>query len=221
MKIAVGIVTTEGREDSLQKTLASLKSSPDCPPIQVFKDLEKGLYPNHVASWKKLFEESKYAFLMQDDIIACKNWFSTVELFGKKFHYDIISFYTNLGVMADKESIEKGYCCAGGGREFPDVALFLTRDFYFKYLDYAEKNPDIKERHQIKRRKGDFHHDDTLNDYAKITKTGSMLVTPPLFQHIGETSTVGNPWTPFGKVRQSALFRGEDWNSYKHFKEII
>ena len=216
--LPVGIVTTEDRNHSLELTLRSLKAGSPEANIQVFSDLQSGLYWNHKAAWSRLFEQGDRALLMQDDVRASKEWLKTVQLFADKFpDADVINFFNPFFSGVDSDSIARGYekrCTLW------EQSLLIKKSFYEKRTQYIE-HPERFEKYVIKKRPGDYHHDWTVMDAAKHLKAKCILVTPPFFQHAEEVSTVGNPTKWKGRPRVCKQYIGDDANAYEYFSEKL
>lgn len=213
MKIAVGIVTTRGRENVLSQTLKDLKNEVS---INVYCDLKKGMFYNHREAWKNLFKKSNVALLLQDDISASINWYKTVCLFEKKFPKQyIFNFYAMYGNGRPK-NLQRMYHFENGLWE---QAILIRKPLH----DLIEKNltKDLIEKNEIARRKGDYHHDAVIKDILNKIKVKQMKVFPPFFQHRDEESTLGNPRTYKGKTRQCDFYLGDNVDCFNYFKDRL
>ena len=212
--LPVGIVTTAKRADVLKKTLNSLNEEAD---IQVFCDLEPGLYWNHKAAWAKLFERSDRALLLQDDVSASRNWYKTANYITKKFSSaPVISLFDPF--FSSNKGIEKGYVLKGTPWE---QAIIIKKDFY-EYKNYlTEKIPSLLSEFEMSKRKGDYHHDLVVNWTLRYTKQSAVCISPPFFQHRIETSTVGNNKTWKGKDRVCEHYLGDSVDAYAYFLEKL
>ena len=213
MKISVGIVTTKGREEILKKTLLSLGSE---KRLHIFCDLKKGMFFNHREAWRRLFEMSDTALLLQDDISASYNWFKTVSLFADKFPNQLIfNFYAMYGNGRPK-NLQRMYHFENGLWE---QAILIRKPLH----DVIEKSitPELLEKNKMSRRAGDYHHDSVIKNILNKIKVKQMKVFPPFFQHRDEVSSLGNPRTWQGKPRQCEFYLGDDVDSYKYFNERL
>ncbi len=207
MSIGFGIVTTQGREEYLNTTIKSLGNQ---DRVRVFKDLELGHLPNHLASMAMLYQDNQWAMLMQDDIIASKNWIKLVEFVKDKFDYPIVSFYSALGDASKEKNIAKGYFFTSNW--INEQAMLIREDFYNDFLKwmYAGKN---NKSHRC--------HDGYMSEYLKQKGIKVMIIAPSVFQHIGVKSSLNHLWKTFGKERMAKSFMGEDFDCYKFFIEKL
>lgn len=221
MKLAVGIVTTASRDSYLKDTLKNLQQqSPECN-IQVFCDLEEGLTRNHRASWQKLFEDPEvtHALLIQDDVIAAKNWYKTAQLLIERLPiWKAISLYSSLSA-AQNEKINTPYITLNPKQWINEQAMILSREAH-EWVDtfiISGMWKDYVENYQKQYR----HHDVLLREALVYKQWRVAVPCPPIFQHVGVESTVGNPWRAFGRERKSQGFKGVQWDSYEYFKERL
>lgn len=222
MKLAVGIVTTAGRETYLQDTLKNLQRQSPEASIQVFCDLEIGLTPNHRASWNRLFEnpEVTHALLIQDDVIAAKNWHMTAKLLVERLPvWNVFSLYSGLKFAQQDRKYGIGYLTINAKQWIGEPAVIMSRHIN-EWID--EFISSGLWRDHIKNSDKQYRHHDVLLQGALIYKGERVVLPcPPIFQHIGIDSTVGNPWRVFGKERRAEGFRGVQWDSYEYFKEKL
>lgn len=213
-KIAVGIVTTKSRENVLLKTLNSLGFDTD---IEIFCDLEKGLYKNHRAAWNELFKIADTALLLQDDLSASKNWYKTAQLFEDKFpQQQVFNFFDMYGGRKRERIGDRNYILENGLWE---QAVMMRKQFH----EVLEQNitQEILDKYENKKRPGDYHHDAVINDVMNKLKVKQMKVFPPFFQHRDEESSVGNNRTYKGKPRQCEWYLGDETDAYEYFKERL
>jgi len=206
MSVGYGIVTTKGREDYLEETLNSI--SENGIEIKVLKDLQEGQLKNHIASMIQLFADNDWAFLIQDDVIASKNWSKLVELMAEK-DYPIVSFYSATKQTLEPTNQIKGYYLTTNW--INEQAMLIRKDFYYNFLDWVfaglQENPH-------------YGHDGLLQEFLKKYKFKVKILAPSIFQHTGEKSSVGHAWKMFGKERNSPSFMGKDWDCYEHYKNL-
>jgi len=203
MNIGYGIVTTQGREEYLNKTVESLGNQ---DKVFIYKDLEIGHLPNHIASMEMIFQRHNWAMLMQDDILASKNWIKLVDFVASQFDYPIVSFYSALGQASNQKIIDKGYFFTSNW--INEQAMLIREDLYYDFLAwmYAGKN---QKSHRC--------HDGYMSEYLKATGIKVMIIAPSVFQHIGIKSTLNHLWKAFGKERMAKSFMGEEFDCYKDF----
>jgi hypothetical protein len=203
MNIGYGIVATDGREEYLDKTIKSLANQ---ELVKVYKDLEKGHLPNHIASMKKIYESNDWAMLMQDDILASKNWIKLVDFVATQFEYPIVSFYSALGQASNQETINKGYFFTSNW--INEQAMLIRKDLYNDFLNWLN-NGESKKIHRC--------HDGYMSEYLKAKKIKVMIIAPSVFQHVGIKSSLNHLWKTFGKERMAKSFMGEDFDCYQDF----
>ena len=213
-KVGVGIVTTAGREDYLDKTVKSLlKSYPEGVGVTIFKDLEKGLTPNHIASWKELYKDptTSHGLLIQDDTLASKNWYEAACLLAEKF--PVVSLYSGLGVTQDR----KGFVEIPAHKWINEQALMIRKDVLAMYLGWVmgDGHKKVLPESELK------HHDSILRAFFKEFGIKIVLSSPSIFQHIGVDSTMGHPFTIGRNKRESKSFEGEDFDAYEFMKERL
>lgn len=221
--ITYGIVTTAGREDYLASTEFSLLNGMEynkpLDELHIFKDLSKGLTPNHISSWRELLRiandsKSSNCLLFQDDIIASGNWNKTANLFIK---FPVVSFYSGLGIVKDSKSIARRYVEINPKLWINEQALMMRADILSLYLGWIDSGEYLKlvPENNLK------HHDVILRTFFVKFGIKVVLTSPSLFQHTGEKSTMGHPFKIGGRERKSQFFLGEDSDSFEWFSQRV
>jgi hypothetical protein len=216
MNIAVGIVTTTGREDVLARTLESLNNETE---IHIYKDAGKGLYLNNVYAERDLFKKSNVAIILEDDILACRNWYKTCQLFES--YFKLVPYFKFYSLYSKGRPFKKihGDNCYFFENGLWDQARMVRKSIHREIQRLV--TPELLEKHKISKRPGDVHHDSLIKDVLNKMKIKQMYVYPPFFQHQDCVSTLGNPRLWMGKPRSSESFLGESVDSYEYFKEKL
>lgn len=216
--LPVGVVTTASRAGYLSRTLSSLNDS----YIHVFNDLEQGLVRNHLAAWDELFDtdpSATHALLLQDDVIATQQWRAAVTQFATALaDAPAISFYSPRKAVTTTTALARGVTSIPGRTWLNEQALLLRRDVCMDYLDYVSSD---EYRQYTNFETAWKHHDMLLQGFFGARSHRVYLCAPPIVQHVGTESTVGNPWRAFGRPRQAPNFPGEDFAAADHFRRVL
>lgn len=214
--VAVGVVTTAGRERYLEAALESIADD----RVHVVKDAAAGLTPNHLAAWMKLaIHETTHCLLFQDDVLAARGWRTAVTLLAERFPEHPVSLYSPRKTTTTAEARSRGYARLPIREWLNEQALVLPTPVVQDYLDWvrAKKYRDVITPAQFK------HHDVLLRAFLATTgaATSVVLAAPPIIQHVGRKSTVGNPWTVGGRARQAQAWPGPSWDAAAHFADAL
>lgn len=70
---------------------------------------------------------------------------------------------------------------------------------------------------------GSDTHDVLLRAFLATTGTAKsvILAAPTVVQHVGQESTVGNPWMVGGRPRHAQHWPGPDWDAATHFQKVL
>lgn len=210
--LAVAVVTTAGREQYLEATLGSVADA----RVHVVKDAAKGLTPNHLAAWRQLTTHgTTHCLLLQDDVLAARGWRTAATLLVERFPDCPVSLYSARKATADQAARGRGYARLSIREWLNEQALILPTPVVEDYLDWvrARKYRAVITSAQFK------HHDVILRAFLATTGAAKsvVLAAPAVVQHIGEESTVGNPWKVGGRTRQAQDWPGADWDAAAHF----
>lgn len=188
------IYAVESRVDNYVKRLVDslgsgidIKLFVDTPPYNL-----EGNWWNHRRMFKEMLEGAKIdepILLMCDDVETIPNWREYWERIHKKAKSEIYCLFNRQRHLFKGDNVDKGYVTGCHKRSFYDQAVI--------YINQQELPSKVDEwfesrgKHIINKCR-QKHFDVVIQEYLVDNGIEYTILTPSLFEHIGEKSSLGH-----------------------------